>query len=114
MAHYARINIHGQVEQVIVIPNEAEPTEAAGEAYCKNLLGGEWRKTSYNGTIRKNFAGVGFMYDHYRDAFIPPRPFPSWILNEQTCRWDPPVARPNDSLKYIWDEFTTSWRSIEL
>ena len=75
---------------------------------------GEWLQTSDNGTIRKNYAGVGYIYDRVRDAFIPPKPFESWILNDDTCRWDAPVPYPDADNKYTWNEETTNWDLIEV
>jgi len=75
---------------------------------------GEWLQTSDNGTIRKNYAGVGYIYDRVRDAFIPPKPFESWILNENTCLWIAPVPYPDDDNKYTWNEETTNWDLIEV
>jgi hypothetical protein len=110
MAHFAKVN-NGIVEQVIV----AEPE------FFKNFTDtspGEWIQTSYNTyggqhpegrPLRKNYAGVGFKFDAQRDAFIPPQPYPSWTLNEDTCLWDAPVAMPTDDKIYVWDEPTTSW-----
>jgi hypothetical protein len=72
-------------------------------------LGGTWIKTSYNGNIRKNYAGIGMTYDPTRDAFIMPKPFESWVLNEDTCTWIAPVDYPIDEKQYTWDEATTSW-----
>ena len=110
MAHYARLNENNIVEQVVVIANEVEPTEAAGIEYCKNLFkGGTWKKTSYNGTIRKNFASPGSTYDVIRDAFIPRKIYPSWVFVEATCTWTAPVAAPTEGGPWIWDEITTSW-----
>lgn len=112
MAHYAEINEFNIVTRVVVIDNEHEPTEQDGINYCINLLGGtNWKKTSYNGNIRKNFAGPGFIYDPIRDVFIPPKPYPSWVFNEDTCRWNAPVPYPTDVEKnYMWDEITVSWK----
>lgn len=114
MAHYAELNENNIVTRVVVIDNEHEPTEQDGINYCKNLLGGtNWKKTSYNGTIRKNFAGIGFTYDPTRDAFIPPRPYLSWVFNEDICRWVAPQPYPEDvENMYAWDEITTSWKRI--
>ena len=78
----------------------------------KNFLGGNWKQTSYNGNIRKNFAGIGFTYDATKDAFIPPQPFPSWTLDESTCLWKPPVDYPSDGKTYGWFENSTSWKEI--
>jgi hypothetical protein len=70
-------------------------------------------QTSYNGTFRKNYAGVGYKYDQARDAFISPKPYPSWTLNDDTCQWNPPTPYPDDDKRYEWDEDTTSWKEIE-
>jgi len=112
MAHYAELDANNQVLRVLVIPNEVEPTEQDGIAYLEQLFGGgTWRKTSYNGNIRKNYAGRGYQYDEYRDAFIAPKPFPSWLFNEETCRWYPPKPYPDPTGHdvYRWDEITTNW-----
>lgn len=111
MAHYAHIT-NGIVDQVIVIDEE---TLALG--YWGNPS--EWKQTSYNtkggvhtqgGTpLRKNYAGIGYTYDSGRDAFIPPKPFASWLLNESTCLWDAPTPMPNDGKRYSWSEDTLSW-----
>lgn len=111
MAHYAFLNENNIVTEVIVGRNETEVVDGISDwekAY------GEYRgqkcvRTSYHGNIRKNFAGVGFTYDETRDAFIAPQPFPSWVLNEETCRWEAPIARPDNTKIYSWDESTTSW-----
>jgi hypothetical protein len=114
MAHYARLNEHNIVEEVVVIPNEVEPTEQDGINYLVGLFGfGNWKKTSYTASIRKNYAGRGFAYDFYRDAFIPPRPFPTWTLDEATCRWLPPQQMPDDGRYYRWDDFTQTWVLLE-
>lgn len=113
MAHFAKIE-NGIVTQVIVVGNEdtasADGTEKEyiGAAFCERLFGGDWKQTSYNGKIRKNYAGVGFTYDESRNAFIPPQPYPSWTLNEDTCLWSAPTSMPTDGM-YTWDEATTSW-----
>ena len=113
MAHYAKLNINNIVEQVIVIANDKEPTEAEGIAFCETLFnGGKWKKTSYNATIRKNFAGIGFSYNVIRDAFIPPKPYDSWVLDEATCQWIAPIAKPDDGKFYIWDEISKEWHEI--
>ena len=77
-------------------------------------MSGNWRQTSYNNTFRKNYAGIGYTYDEQRDAFIPPKSYPSWILNEDTCLWDPPTPSPNDGYNYIWNEETLSWVIFEV
>lgn len=110
MAHFAQIDSSNIVQRVIVVPDSEE---ANGAAWCANLLGGSWVQTSYNGRIRKNYAGIGFTYDAIRDAFIPPKPYPSWVLNEATCRWDAPVPMPPGG-PWVWDESTESWIDPEL
>ena len=115
MAHYAFLDENNIVTEVIVGRNETEVVDGISDwekAY------GEYReqkcvRTSYNGNIRKNFAGVGYTYDEKLDAFIAPQPFPSWVLNEETCRWEAPIARPIDSKIYTWDESTTSWIEVQ-
>jgi len=106
MAHFAEIGFDNTVIRVLVIPDEFESN---GENWCRSLLGGNWKQTSYNGTIRKNYAGIGFKYDVNLDAFIAPKPYPSWFLNEETCIWEAPVPYPNDGQLYSWDETTKSW-----
>ena len=112
MAHFARVN-GGLVEQVVVVHNNDAPDEDAGIAFLHSLFGpiapATWVQTSYNSTIRKNFAGIGFPYDAARDAFIAPRPFPSWILDEATCQWGAPTPMPQDGKRYQWDEATLAW-----
>lgn len=112
MAHWAKIDENNFVVKVLVGDNN-DPNGDEGYQWLIDNLGGTWIKTSYNGNIRKNFAGVGYTYDFDRDAFIPPKPFESWILNEETCLWDSPVPRPNDGEYYIWDEETVSWITPE-
>jgi hypothetical protein len=107
MSHWAQIDDNNIVTQVLVGPNYGDE----GEAFF-NALGGTWVKTSYNGNIRKNYAGIGFTYDANRDAFIPPKPFNSWLLDEDTCRWQAPVPYPTDDLMYEWDEELTDWKPI--
>jgi hypothetical protein len=125
MAHFAQIDENNVVTQVIVVANSdtadasSVEKEHIGAAFCEKLLGGTWKQTSYNGSIRKNYAGLGYTYDSERDAFIPPKPFASWILNEESCLWDAPVAMPEDAgtgeppKRYSWDEATTSWVEVE-
>ena len=108
MSHWAEIDENKIVLRVLVGNNNSADE---GEAFM-NSLGGTWVKTSYNGTIRKNFAGQGYSYDETRDAFIPPKPFPSWTLDEETCLWEAPVAYPTDGIMYEWDEETTDWKAI--
>lgn len=105
MAHFAEINAQNIVQRVIVVPNSEE---ANGAAWCHALLGGTWIQTSYNGRIRFNFAGVGDTYDAVLDAFIPPQPFPSWVLDQSTCQWQAPVPMPSSGV-WEWDEASGGW-----
>jgi hypothetical protein len=107
MSHWAQIDNNNIVTQVLVGPNYGDE----GEAFF-NALGGTWVKTSYNGNIRKNYAGIGYIYDTDRDAFIAPKPFYSWLLDEDTCQWQAPVPYPTDDLMYEWDEELTDWKPI--
>jgi hypothetical protein len=115
MAHFAEIGLNNTVMRVIVVSNDdckdqfGNESEVIGAKFCSNLFGGVWLQTSYNGNKRKNYAGIGYTYDSQRDAFVPPKPFDSWILDEQTCQWMPPVAMPTDGQPYIWNEETQSW-----
>ena len=93
MAHFAELDANGIVTQVIVVNNSelldnGVESESKGIAFCQSLFGGTWVQTSYNGNIRKNYAGIGYTYDEARDAFIPPKPEGNWILNEDTCLWE--------------------------
>jgi len=108
MSHFAEIDENNIVLRVLVGDNN-EPDE--GEAFM-NSLGGTWVKTSYNSTIRKNYAGVGYLYDSDRDAFIAPKPYQSWILNEDTCQWEAPTPMPTDSQVYHWVEEDLNWQVI--
>lgn len=113
MAHFALLNSDHVVIFIEVVHNNEAPDEATGIAFLESLYGpGYWVQTSYNGHFRRNYAGLGFTYDSVRDAFIPPKPFPSWVLNEGTCRWESPVPRPVDASLYVWDESTVSWVAI--
>jgi hypothetical protein len=108
MAHFANIDANNVVQRVIVVPNSEE---ANGAAWCNNLLGGTWLQTSYTGTIRKNFAGVGYTYDQTLDAFIAPKPYQSWVLNQTTCRWEPPIPAPLGG-PWEWDEDIEEWVAV--
>lgn len=117
MAHFAEIGLNNVVLRVIVVANEelmdnGQESEAKGAEFCRNLLGGTWMQTSYNGNFRKNFAGAGYTYDQNRDAFIPPQPYPSWLLHSDTCQWIAPVPYPNDGGTYFWNEATVSWGAV--
>jgi hypothetical protein len=116
MAHFAILKVGNIVEQVVVVSNDIATSEQAGIEFLKNLYKNQHLpvlQTSYNGNIRKNFAGIGYQYDQQRDAFIAPKPFNSWILNEDTCIWNAPVAMPIDDNKYSWNEQTLSWDIVE-
>ena len=120
MAHFALIK-DTIVQQVVVVNNselinsEGNEQEALGVAFCHSLFGtdGTWIQTSYNGNIRKNFAGIGHTYDLTRDAFIAPKPYASWVLNESTCQWEAPTPYPDDDNDYEWDESATAWVKVE-
>jgi hypothetical protein len=108
MAHWAEIDENNKVVRVIVGNND-DPNGDEGYTWIVENLGGQWIKTSYNGNIRKNYAGIGYSYDENLDAFIPPKPFDSWILNEETCKWLAPKPYPNDGLSYFWNESALDW-----
>ena len=114
MAHFAKLE-NNIVQQVIVVSNQdildenGQESEQKGIAFCSTLLGGTWKQTSYNAKIRKNYAGIGYTYDEGRDAFIPPKPFNSWLLDETTAQWKAPVDYPTDDKRYTWNEETLAW-----
>ena len=110
MAHFAEIDSNGVVLRVLVVANEQEHR---GKDFLTNDLGlgGTWIQTSYNSNIRKNYAGVGMSYDSERDAFITPKPYESWSLNEETCQWESPVPYPADGVMYEWNEYLTDWQA---
>jgi len=120
MAHFAKLNESNVVIEVNAVHNNelldenGQESEAKGIQFLTEWSGGysNWKQTSYNGTFRKNYAGVGFVFDAGRDAFIPPKPFASWILNENSCIWNSPVAKPEDDKRYVWDETTISWIEV--
>jgi hypothetical protein len=117
LAHFAQLE-NNIVTKVIVVSNQdildesGQENEQKGIDFCSNLLGGTWLQTSYNGKIRKNYAGVGYTYDETLDAFIAPKPFNSWLLDETTAQWKAPVDYPTDNKMYSWDEDTTSWKEL--
>ena len=117
MAHFAKLGVGNIVERVESVSNDIATNEKAGVDFLNNLYGTRdvWKQTSYNGNIRKNYAGMGDMYDIGRDAFIAPQPYPSWILNEDTCRWEAPVAYPTPTGDevYKWNESKGAWEEIE-
>lgn len=119
MEYFALVE-DGTVTNVLVVPDEHRDD---GSSYLNGLgLEGEWVRTSYDTSagqhasggvpLRFNYAGVGYSYDEVRDAFIPPRPYPSWVLDESTCLWDAPVPYPNDDKFYVWDESEGEWVAV--
>lgn len=120
MAHFAKLDENNQVMQVIVVHNNeilenGIEVEQKGIDFCKSLFGLEtnWRQCSYNSSIRKRYPGVGFTFREDLDAFLAPKPFPSWELDEQTLEWSSPIARPDTTNNYVWDEPTLSWVPID-
>ena len=115
MAHFAKLGTGNIITTVEVVHNDIATTEQAGVDFLNNLHGSRdvWKQTSYNGNIRKNFAAIGYTYDETRDAFIAPKPYASWILNETTCIWEAPVAYPTDGEIYTWNETTIAWDLVE-
>jgi len=106
MSHFAEIDKDNVVQRVIVAEQDFINSGAVGDSF-------NWVQTSYNNNFRKNYAGVGYTYDKTRDAFIAPKPYPSWLLDDDTCKWNAPTAHPDDDKQYSWDEDTTSWKEIE-
>ena len=115
MAHFAKLGTGNIVEKVEVVSNDIATNEQAGVDFLNNLYGTRdvWKQTSYNGNIRKNYAGVGFTYDETLDAFIPPKEFKSLILNETTCLWEAPVEKPTDDQLYKWNEEDQTWDVVD-
>jgi len=125
MAHFAKLDENNVVTEVHVVANRdtsdanGVEKEYIGQAFLEKLFGGTWKQTSYNGNIRKNYAGIGYTYNADIDAFVPPQPFASWILNTDTAQWEAPVAMPADAgtgeppKMYSWDEATTSWVEVQ-
>ena len=116
MAHYAFLDENNIVTEVIVGIDETKLIEGLiPEEWYGNFRGQRCVRTSYNGNIRKNYAGIGHTYDEQRDAFISPKPYPSWVLDEDTCQWEAPVVHPSDVLErnwYIWNEDNQSWEEL--
>jgi hypothetical protein len=114
MAHYAFLDENNIVTEVIVGRDEWEVVDGISdwEAYYGQRRNQVCKRTSYNGNIRKNYAGIGFTYDEARDAFIPTKPFDSWLLDEDTCQWEAPTPYPEDDLMYQWDEEQGDWTPI--
>jgi hypothetical protein len=116
MAHFAQLDENNVVTQVIVVSNNelldanGQEREELGVAFCQKLFGGNWKQTSYNHSMRKRYAGIGYSYNAAIDAFVPPKPFASWTLNSESASWDPPTPMPTTEGKlYSWNEETTSW-----
>jgi hypothetical protein len=120
MAHFAKLDDQNIVLDVNVVNNETindlpfPESEPVGVAFLTEWSGGytNWKQTSYNGNFRKNFAGIGYTYDAVLDAFIAPKPYPSWLLNTTTCQWQAPTPYPTDGKMYTWDEETQSWVEV--
>jgi len=118
MAHFAELNHSNRVLRVVVVNNavllddDGNESEQIGIDFCHSLFGGVWKQTSFNHTFRKNFAGEGFIYDPARNAFIEPQPFPSWVLDNETCTWEPPTPYPDGDLLYSWNETTLTWDEV--
>ena len=121
MAHFAKLGTGNIIERVEVVSNDIATTEQAGVDFLNNLYGTRdvWKQTSYNGNMRKNYAGIGYTYDQTRDAFIPPQPYLSWTLNETTCLWEAPITKPeyteeelSNGNRYIWNETNQTWDLI--
>jgi hypothetical protein len=117
MSHFAQIDENNIVTQVIVIDNKdtadanGVEKEYIGAAFCERLFGGTWKQTSYNGTIRKNYAGIGYIYNADIDAFVAPKPYASWTLNAN-AQWQAPTAMPTDGKMYSWNEETQTWVEV--
>jgi hypothetical protein len=121
MAHYAQLDDQNTVINVLVVANsqitnpQGQEDEKLGIGFLRQLFGHDtsWAQTSYNGNFRKNYAGIGYTYDATRDAFIPPQPYPSWVLDEDICQWRAPVPMPEEGGPYVWDERTLSWQASQ-
>ena len=125
MAHFAKLDENNVVTEVHVVANRdtsdanGVEKEYIGQAFLEKLFGGNWKQTSYNGNIRKNYAGIGYTYNADIDAFVPPQPYASWTLNNETAQWEAPTPMPADAgtgeppKMYSWDEATTSWVEVE-
>ena len=126
MAHFCRLDENNIVTQVIVVDNKditdpftGQEDEILGIAFCKKLLGGNWVQTSYNNNFRKRYAGIGYKFSKELDAFLPPKPFESWVLNNETADWEAPVPQPELTAeeieagsRYEWDEENTAWNLV--
>lgn len=122
MGYFAKLNDSNIVIDMAGVDNSVmdnlpfPESEPLGIAFLTEWSGGytNWKQTSYNKSFRKNYAGIGFSYDQNLDAFIPEKPYPSWLLNTNTCQWQAPVPYPNDQKPYIWDEATQSWVQVNV
>ena len=123
MAHYAFLNSNNIVTEVItgvdedIIQTNLDGSQVGGsseawETFYGNFRGQVCKRTSYNGNYRKNYAGIGYTYDAERDAFIPPKPFTKWILNEDTCQWEAPIPYPTDGKDYVWNDNKGEWEEV--
>ena len=125
MAHFAKLDENNVVTEVHVVANRdtsdanGVEKEYIGQAFLEKLFGGTWKQTSYNGNIRKNYAGIGYTYSADIDAFVPPKPFASWLLNEETAQWEAPTPMPEDAgtgeppKMYSWDEDAVNWVEVQ-
>ena len=125
MAHFAKLDENNVVTEVHVVANRdtsdanGVEKEYIGQAFLEKLFGGTWKQTSYNGNIRKNYAGIGYTYREDIDAFVPPKPFASWVLNEETAQWEAPTPMPEDAgtgeppKRYTWDEDSVNWIEVQ-
>tara|TARA_R100001224_G_scaffold17642_1_gene8711 strand:+ start:687 stop:1055 length:369 start_codon:yes stop_codon:yes gene_type:complete len=120
MAHFAKIGLNNKVINVVTVNNnelldaDGVEQEVLGCQFLEGITGwAVWKQTSYNANFRKHFAGIGDTYDEGRDAFISPKPFNSWVLNEETCNWEAPVAKPDDENKYRWSEENQQWEVVD-
>lgn len=116
MAHFAKLDENNIIQEVIVVSNNDcenlsfPDSEVIGQSFLHSIgLIGNWKQTSYNKSFRKNFASIGYSYDEYKDAFIAPKPHPSWILNDETCIWGAPTPIPDDIHTYVWNEDELKW-----
>ena len=118
MSHFAELDENNVVLRVIVVADkdtsdaDGNELESIGVAFCQKLLGGNWKQTSYHGNIRKNYAGVGYTYRADIDAFVAPKPYPSWTL-DANAQWQAPVPMPEDGQMYSWDEAAQAWAEVE-
>lgn len=120
MAHFAQLDENNIVTQVVIVSNQdtsdvsGNEVEEIGIAFCKTLFGDDthWKQTSYTGSIRVRYAGVGYSYNQELDAFVPPKPYPSWILDETTVDWKAPTPMPDDEYSYKWNEKSKTWKKV--